>query len=100
MPIPADQQAPGNSSTRAPLREWSDDDDDDDCQILDVLDPVPISFTLPPSSAPANLEDEALDVAPIAGGVRGKHVVPKSLKKTAIRKRRKVGSKPAPEVEG
>jgi len=100
MPIPAAQPAPGNPSARASLREWSDDDDDDDCQILDVLDPVPISFTLPPSSAPANLENEALDVAPIAGGVRGKCVAPQSLKKVVIRKRRKVGRKPAPQVEG
>ena len=100
MPIPAAQQAPGKSSTRAPLREWSDDDDDDECRILDILDPTPLSFTLPASSTPANLEDEALDVAPIAGGGRGKCAAPESLKKTAIRKRRKVGRKPAPEVEG
>ena len=98
MPIPAAQQAPGNSSARAPLREWSDDDDDE-CRILDVLDPTPLSFTLPASSTPANLEDEALDVAPIAG-VRGKRAAAENKTTTLRKKRRKVGRKPAPQVEG
>ena len=99
MPIPVAQPAPGNSSARAPLREWSDDDDDDDCRIIDVLDPTPLSFTLPPPPAPANLDDEALDVAPIAG-VRGKRAAAENKTTTLRKKRRKVGRKPAPQTEG
>jgi len=99
MPIPAAQPAPGNPPARAPLRAWSDDDDDDECRILDVLDPKPLRFTLPPTPAPANLDEEAVDVAPIAS-VRGKRAAPESKTVTLRKKRRKVGRKPPPEVEG
>ena len=51
MPISAARQPAsvgGNSPALNPLRAWPDDDEDSDCYILEVLDPKPLSFTLPP----------------------------------------------------
>ena len=58
---------PGKAPASTLVNDWPEGGDDDDCYILEVYDPIPISFTFPldtPSSEPAAQVVE--DVAPLA----------------------------------
>ena len=72
MPIPAAVPGPATGKTRiSSIRDWSDDEDDD-CEILEVYDPRPISFSYPVPSPPADPDVEVLEVEPLAtGGAKG-----------------------------
>ena len=68
MPIPDVGSVPVTGKAR--VRDWSDDDDDD-CRILEVEDPLPVSFAYPVCSPPADADDQVLDVEPLAVGSKG-----------------------------
>ena len=71
VPIPAAVPGPATGKTRiSSIRDWSDDEDDD-CEILEVYDPRPISFSYPVPSPPADSGDQVLEVAPLAMGPKG-----------------------------
>ena len=68
VPIPVAVPGPTTGKTRASsLRDWSDDEDDD-CQILEVYDPLPVAFSYPVPSPPADSDDQVLEVEPLAVG--------------------------------
>ena len=68
MPIPDVGAGPATGKTRASMRDWSDDDD---CEILEVYDPCPISFSYPLPSTSADSGGQVLDVPPLAVGSQG-----------------------------
>ena len=71
MPIPDVGSVPATGKARvSSVRDWSDDDDDD-CRILEVLDPLPVAFSYPVPSPPADADDEVLEVEPLAVGPKG-----------------------------
>ena len=67
MPIPdaGSGPAPGKLPARDPLRDWSDDDDDE-CRILEVIDTIPLAFKFPLPSTAVDLDDQVLEVQPVA----------------------------------
>ena len=68
VPIPIAVSGPTTGKTRASsLRDWSEDEDDD-CQILEVYDPLPVAFSYPVPSPPADSDDQVLEVEPLAVG--------------------------------
>jgi hypothetical protein len=71
MPIPdaGTGPVPGKTPAQDPLREWPNDDESD-CEIIEILDPKPLAFTFPPRPTPVTLEEQVLDVPPLATGGR------------------------------
>ena len=68
VPIPVAVPGPTTGKTRASsLRDWSEDEDDD-CQVLEVYDPLPVAFSYPVPSPPADSNDQVLEVEPLAVG--------------------------------
>ena len=53
IPIPRIKPK-GKDSDNSPVARISDDEEDDDCYILDLLDPIPISWA--PASVPAKTD--------------------------------------------
>ena len=56
IPIPCIKPK-GKDSDTSPVARISDDEEDDDCYILDLLDPIPISWA--PASVPAKTDARA-----------------------------------------
>src|SRR5664279_4261048 len=95
MPIPdaGTGPAPGKTPARDPLRDWPDDDDDD-CQILEVYDPLPLAFTFPLHPTSADMDDQVMEVPPLAVGGRGGAKKRAAAGTSNTQKRRKVAVKP------
>ena len=71
MPIPDVGSIPAAGKARvSSVRDWSDDDDDD-CRVLEVFDPLPVAFSYPVPSPPADADDQVLEVEPLAVGPKG-----------------------------
>ena len=80
---------PGKTSVRASISEWTDDDDsDDDVRIIEVFNPLPLSYSFPVTGTSADPGVQATDAEPshasapsptAQGKTRGK-------KRTAVRK--------------
>ena len=68
MSIPDIVSIPTSGKTRSSIQDWSEDDDD--CQILEVYDPCPITFSYPLPSTSADSGGQVLDVPPLAVGLK------------------------------
>ena len=69
MPIPDVGSVPTSGKTRSSIQDWSEDDDD--CEILEVYDPCPISFSYPLPSTSADSGGQVHDVPLLAVGPKG-----------------------------
>jgi hypothetical protein len=97
MSIPNAGSGPvlGKTSARDPLWDWPDDDSD--VEILEVLNPMPLSYSFPPNPTPAD-KDDMLEVPPVATGGRKKWAGNKPEKPQP--KRRKVVKRSRPMATG
>ena len=56
---------PGKTSVRASISEWTDDDDsDDDVHIIEVFNPLPVSYSFPVTGTSADPGVQATDAEP------------------------------------
>ena len=56
---------PGKTSVRASISEWTDDDDsDDDVHIIEVYNPLPVSYSFPVTGTSADPGVQATDAEP------------------------------------
>ena len=56
---------PGKTSVRAYISEWTDDDDsDDDVHIIEVFNPLPVSYSFPVTGTSADPGVQATDAEP------------------------------------
>ena len=83
IPIPRANRK-GKDLDYTPVFRVSDDEDDDDCQILDLLDPTPISWA--PPSVPAKTD---------AGTSKKRTAESESDQPPATKRSKKVSKKPA-----
>ena len=80
---------PGKTSVRASISEWTDDDDsDDDVHIIEVFNPLPLSYSFPVTGTSADSGVQAIDAEPTHVSVppptaQGKT---RGRKRTAVRK--------------
>ena len=56
---------PGKTSVRASISDWTDDDDSDaDVHILEVFNPLPLSYSFPVTGTSADPDVQATDAEP------------------------------------
>ena len=92
---------PGKTSIRASISEWTDDDDsDNDARIIEVYNPLPVSYSFPVTGTSADPGVQATDDGPsnasapsptAQGKGRGKKRVA-ARKTPAGTKRQKIGT--------
>ena len=75
---------PGKTTVRASISEWTDDDDsDDDVHIIEVFNPLPLSYSFPVTGTSADPGVQATDEEPSHASVPSPTAQGKSRGKNA-----------------